>query len=254
MNKTVFITGATSGIGLATAQLLAKNNYNLILCGRRQERLDTLEKELGEKTIVKTLKFDVSKRDEVEKAIQSLPANFNTPDILINNAGNAHGLDLSQDADLDDWDKMIDINVKGVMYVTKNLLPRMLQKKHGHIVNIGSIAGKEVYLKGNAYCASKHALTAFSDALRIDLNDKGIKVSTVSPGAVNTEFSTVRFKGDTEKANKVYEGFSPLRAEDIADLIFFMISRPSHVNISDSIILPTAQAAAGMIHKKENQL
>ena len=187
---------------------------------------------------------------EVFDAVNTLTDEWENIDFLINNAGNAHGLDLSQDADLDDWEQMIDINVKGVMYVTKALIPKMLKKKTGHIINIGSIAGKEVYLKGNAYCSSKHALTALSDGLRLDLNGTGIKVSTVSPGAVNTEFSEVRFKGDKNKANSVYEGFEPLVAKDIAELIHFIISRPSHVNLSDTIILPTAQASASIIHKK----
>jgi NADP-dependent 3-hydroxy acid dehydrogenase YdfG len=249
MHKIAFITGATSGIGLATAKIMAENAINLIICGRREERIAQIEKELGQKTNVYSLCFDVSKREQVFEAINSLPEQWKAIDYLINNAGNAHGLDLSQDASLDDWEKMIDINVKGVLYVTKAFLPQMIEQKSGHIVNIGSIASKEVYQKGNVYCASKHALDAFSKGLRLDLNGTGIKVSSINPGAVNTEFSSVRFKGDKEKADKVYEGFEPLYAEDIADLIYFVVSRPAHVNISDSVILSTAQASASVIHR-----
>ena len=251
MNKKAFITGATSGIGLETAKIFAKNNIDLILCGRRKERLELIKAELEKLVAVHILCFDVSKREEVFDAVQSLPGNWSDIDLLINNAGNAHGLDLSQNADLDDWELMIDINVKGVMYVTKALLPGMIEQQEGHIINIGSIAGKEVYLKGNAYCASKHALTAFSDGLRLDLNGTGVKVSTVSPGAVNTEFSKIRFKGDKQKADGVYEGFEPLTAQDVANLIYFIVSRPPHVNLSNTIILPTAQASASMIHRKK---
>jgi 3-hydroxy acid dehydrogenase/malonic semialdehyde reductase len=242
MNKKAFITGATSGIGRASAQIFADNKIDLIICGRRSERLALLEKELNKKVNIKSLCFDVSDRNETMDAINSLPDNWKPIDFLINNAGNAHGLSLSQDANLDDWEKMLDINVKGVMYVT--------ERGKGHIVNISSIAGKEVYLKGNAYCASKHALSAFSDGLRLDLNGTGIKVSSINPGAVNTEFSEVRFKGDKTKAENVYEGFEPLVAEDIAELIYFIVSRPAHVTISDSTILPTAQASASLIHRK----
>lgn len=250
MNKIALITGATSGIGYATAKLFADNNINLILCGRRKEKLIQLNKEISEKVKTHHLVFDVSNREKVFDAVDSLPEEWKNIDILINNAGNAHGLDTVDTADLDDWDKMIDINVKGLMYVTKAVLPKMIERKSGHIVNISSIAGKEVYMKGNAYCASKHAVDAFNSGLRIDLMDKGIKVSVINPGAVNTEFSAVRFKGDQEKADKVYEGFAPLLAEDIADLIHFVVSRPKHVNISDTMILPTAQVAASLIHKE----
>lgn len=251
MNKIAFISGATSGIGLATAQLLAKNNIDLILCGRREERLKELEAELSQLVAVKTLKFDVRDRKAVFDSINSLPTEWKNIQYLINNAGNAHGLSSSQDADIDDWDAMIDINVKGLMYVTKAVLPFMVEKKSGHIVNISSIAGKEVYANGNAYCASKHAVTAFSDGLRLDLNPEGIKVSNICPGAVDTEFSMVRFKGDQAKADAVYEGYTPLYANDIADLIHFVISRPAHVNISDSIILSAAQASATLINRKQ---
>jgi NADP-dependent 3-hydroxy acid dehydrogenase YdfG len=250
MSKIALITGATSGIGHATAWLFAENKIDLIVCGRRTDRLEKLKNELQQTVKVFTLSFDVSNRKSVFESIESLPAEWKAIDILVNNAGNAHGLDLAQDANLDDWEKMIDINVKGLMYVTKAVLPLMLEQKKGHIVNIGSIAGKEAYMKGNAYCASKHAVDAFNDGLRIDLMGTGIKVSSVSPGAVNTEFSTVRFKGDKEKADKFYEGFTPLVAEDIAELIYFVISRPAHVNIADTIIFPTAQTAATSIFRK----
>lgn len=249
MTKIALITGATSGIGYATARIFAENNIDLIVCGRRTDKLSQLEKEISDKVKVQKLSFDVSNRDKVFEALNSLPDDWKNIDILVNNAGNAHGLDTVETANLDDWDKMIDINVKGLMYVTKAILPWMIKRQSGHIVNISSIAGKEVYLKGNAYCASKHAVDAFNAGLRIDLMDKGIKVSVINPGAVNTEFSTVRFKGDKEKADKVYEGFEPLLAEDIADLIQFVVSRPKHVNISDTMILPSAQVTATQIHK-----
>jgi 3-hydroxy acid dehydrogenase/malonic semialdehyde reductase len=250
MSKIALITGASSGIGYATAKLFAKNNIDVIVCGRRIERLDRLVKDIGSSVNMQKLQFDVSKREEVFNAINSLPENWKNIDILVNNAGNAHGLDLAQDANLDDWDKMIDINVKGLMYVTKAVLPLMLKNNKGHIVNISSVAGKETYLKGNVYCASKHAVDSFNDGLRVDLTGTGIKVSSVSPGAVNTEFSTVRLKGDKERADKFYEGFDPLVAEDIADLIYFIVSRPSHVNIADTVIFPSAQTAATSIHRK----
>ncbi|MBN1119132.1 MAG: SDR family NAD(P)-dependent oxidoreductase [Bacteroidales bacterium] len=244
------VTGASSGIGYATARIFAENHIDLILCGRRNSRLVALENEISGR--VKTIKlvFDVTDRKHVFEKINSLPEEWKNIDIVLNNAGNAHGLDLAQDASLDDWEAMIDINVKGLMYVTKAVLPYMIRNKKGHIVNISSIAGKEAYLKGNAYCASKHAVDGFNNGLRQDLLGTGIKVSLVSPGAVNTEFSTVRFKGDKERADKVYEGFEPLLAEDIADLIYFIVSRPRHVNIADSIILPSAQASATNFYKQ----
>ena len=249
MSKTIFITGATSGIGQATARILGKQGHNLIICGRRAERLLKLKSELDTDTKVYTLNFDVRDNAEVVKAINSLPEDLEI-DVLINNAGNAHGLAPIQDGDIHDWDAMIDINVKGLLYVTKALLPRIEKSKKAHIINIGSTAGREVYPKGNVYNASKFAVHALSEAMRIDLMDKKIKVSQIAPGAVNTEFSKVRFKGDQEKADKVYEGFDALSAKDIAELIEFMISRPRHVNLADVLILPTAQVKAGMIHKE----
>lgn len=249
MNKTALITGATSGIGKATAQLLAKNNFNMILCGRREDRLEELAQELGSITQVHTLCFDVRDKESVSNQISSLPAAFSTIDVLINNAGNAHGLDPIQTGSLDDWDAMIDINVKGLLYVSKAIIPGMIAKKSGHIINIGSIAGKEVYPNGNVYCASKHAVDALNQAMRIDLNPYGIRVGAIHPGAVETEFSEVRFKGDTSRAASVYNGFEPLHAEDIADIIHFVVTRPYHVNIGDLLVLPTAQAAATILKR-----
>ena len=249
MNKIALVTGATSGIGKATAQILAKNNYKIILCGRREDRLLELKKELSSFTEVCTLSFDVRDKKAVFDSINSLPEAFSKIDVLINNAGNAHGLDSIQNGDLDDWDAMIDINVKGLLYVSKAIIPKMIAQKSGHIINIGSIAGKEVYPNGNVYCASKHAVDALNQAMRIDLNPFGIRVGGIHPGAVETEFSEVRFKGDSERAANVYKGFEPLRAEDIADIIHFVISRPYHVNIADLIVLPTAQASATVMNK-----
>ncbi len=248
--KTAFITGATSGIGKATAQLFAKNNIRLILCGRRNERLIQLKEELSKLTDVTTLQFDVSKKDEVFNAIESLPKGFQKIDILINNAGNAHGLSTIQDGNLDDWDAMLDINVKGLLYVSKAILPQMVDRNNGFVVNIGSIAGKEVYPNGNVYCASKYAVNALNKAMRIDLNKHNIRVSAIHPGAVETEFSEVRFKGDTDKAKNVYKGFKALQAEDIADIIYFVVTRPYHVNIEDLVVYPTAQASATILNKE----
>jgi len=249
MKKTAFITGATSGIGKATAELFAKNNIRLILCGRRADRLEKLQNLLSVFTEVTTLQFDVSKREEVVTAIKSLPENFRDIDILINNAGNAHGLSSIQDGDLDDWDAMIDINVKGLLYVSKAVIPIMVAKNNGFIVNIGSIAAKEVYPNGNVYCASKHAVDALNKAMRIDLNKHNIRVSAIHPGAVETAFSEVRFKGDVERAKTVYVGYKALKAEDIADIIHFVITRPYHVNIEDLVVYPSAQASATIMNK-----
>lgn len=251
MSKIVLITGATSGIGKATAELFAENGFDLILCGRRQERLDELKVELSHKTRVITLNFDVRNKTEVAEKIHSLPKEFANVSILVNNAGNAHGLDTVETASIDDWDAMIDINVKGLLYVTKAVLPQMISRKSGHIINIGSLAGKEVYPKGSVYCASKHAVDAINQGLRIDLNEYGIRVGAVNPGLVETEFSEVRFKGDTEKAANVYNGFEPLKAENIADIIHFVVTRPYHVNIADLLVLPTAQAASTIVNKKQ---
>ena len=250
-NKTVLITGATSGIGRATAILFAVKGYRLVLCGRRQDRLEALQLELGKKTQVHILNFDVRENEAVKNAIAGLPKEFTKIDVLINNAGNAHGLDPIQEGSEEDWDAMMDINVKGLLYVSKAIIPQMTERKSGHIINIGSTAGKEVYPKGNVYCASKHAVDALTTGMRIDLNPFGIKVGAVNPGAVETEFSNVRFKGDDAKADAVYVGFDPLVAEDIAETLLFVVTRPSHVNIADLVITPTAQASATVFNKAD---
>lgn len=250
MKTTAFITGATSGIGKATAEIFAKNNIKLVLCGRRTERLKKLQTRLSKLTEVTTLQFDVSKREEVEIAIKSIPEGFKKIDILINNAGNAHGLSSIQEGNLDDWDAMIDGNVKGLLYVSRAIIPQMVERNNGFIINIGSIAGKEVYANGNVYCASKHAINALNKAMRIDLNKHNIRVAAIHPGAVETDFSKVRFKGDTEKAKTVYAGYKALQAEDIADIIYFVVTRPYHVNIEDLVVYPTAQASATILNKK----
>lgn len=249
MNKTILITGATSGIGKATAIHFAALGARLILCGRRQERLNQLKEELP--TEVHTLNFDVRDKASVFKAIGSLPERFKNIDVLLNNAGNAHGLHDVIEANLDDWDAMIDGNVKGVMYVTKAILPFMTERKSGHIINVGSIAGLEVYPKGNVYCASKSALNAFTQGLRIDLNPLGIRVGAVHPGLVETEFSEVRFKGNVNRAKSVYSQLEALQAEDIANTIAFMVHAPKHVTIADITVLPTDQANATVLNKKK---
>ena len=249
MKKTALVTGATSGIGKATAQILAKNNYKIILCGRREDRLLELEKELSEFTEIHTLSFDVRDKKAVFESINSLPEAFSKIDVLINNAGNAHGLEPIQNGHLDDWDAMIDINIKGLLYVSKAIIPKMIAQKSGHIINIGSTAGKEVYANGNVYCATKHAVDALNQGMRIDLNPYGIRVGAIHPGMVSTEFSEIRFKGDTDKAANVYKGLEPLQAEDIADIIHFVVSRPYHVNIADLMVLPTAQASATIVNR-----
>ncbi|OEY72152.1 SDR family NAD(P)-dependent oxidoreductase [Salegentibacter salarius] len=248
--KTAFITGATSGIGKATASALAREGINLILCGRREERLAELKKELSKRVAVYTLCFDVRDKEVVFEKINSLPEKFQKIDILINNAGNAHGLNPIQDGNIDDWDAMLDINVKGLLYVSKAIFPLMISQGTGHIINIGSTAGKEVYPNGNVYCASKYAVDALNQAMRIDLNKHGIRVGAVNPGLTQTEFSEVRFKGDTEKAKSVYEGFQALRPEDIADIIRFVVTRPYHVNIADLVVMPTAQASSVTVNKE----
>jgi NADP-dependent 3-hydroxy acid dehydrogenase YdfG len=249
MSKIALITGATSGIGEATAKVFADHDINLIICGRRQDRLQTLKKQLETKVKVHSLSFDVRDKKEVFRLLESLPIEWQGIDILINNAGNAHGLDPIQDGSIDDWEAMIDINVKGLLYVSKSLIPGMIKRKSGHIVNIGSIAGKQVYPNGNVYCASKHAVDAINNGMRLDLNKHNIKVSQVSPGLVETEFSLVRFKGNQDRSDTVYKGMEPLTGHDVADLILFIVTRPQHVNISDSIIFPTAQASSTIVNR-----
>ena len=248
--KTILITGATSGIGLAAAKKLAKSKNQLILCGRRQRKLDEISSELSKTSNILSLCFDVSEKNEVTKLLDNLPEGFSSIDILINNAGNAHGMDTIQDGSLEDWDNMIDSNVKGLLYVSRIIIPKMIEKQSGHIINIGSLAGREVYEKGNIYCATKHAVNAISKAMRIDLNKTGIKVSEINPGLVETDFSNVRFKGDNNRAKKVYQGYKALQSDDIADIIEFVINRPSHVNIADILVLPQAQATSSIIDKK----
>ncbi|WP_243473584.1 SDR family NAD(P)-dependent oxidoreductase [Winogradskyella sp. MH6] len=248
MKKTALITGATSGIGRATAHEFAKHGINLVLCGRRQQRLDSIEKALSKQTDVHTLNFDVRDKEKTFEAIASLPPKFQNIDILINNAGNAHGLDPIQDGSLDDWDAMMDINVKGLLYVSKAIIPGMTERQSGHIINIGSSAGKEVYPNGNVYCGSKHAVLAITEGMRIDLNPFGIKVSAVNPGLVETEFSQVRFKGGSQ-ADNVYKGYKALQPEDVAEVIYFAVSRPAHVNIADVLMFCTAQASSTIVKK-----
>ncbi|UOQ68137.1 SDR family NAD(P)-dependent oxidoreductase [Hymenobacter volaticus] len=246
--QTAFITGASSGIGRATAVALSKAGFQLVVTGRRRERLEELAQELAP-VPVHILTFDVRDKAAVEAAVAGLPAEFAEVDVLVNNAGNAHGLAPIQDGDPTDWDAMLDGNVKGLLYVSRALLPTMTRRKKGHIINIGSIAGHETYANGNVYCASKAAVAALSKGMRLDLLPHHIRVAEVNPGAVETEFSQVRFKGDTDRAAGVYKGFEPLRAEDIADIIQFMVTRPAHVNIAEVLILPAAQAAATVIRK-----
>lgn len=241
-NKIILITGATSGIGRATAIRFANVGARLILCGRRKEKLDVLLRDLGENH--QSLIFDVRDKKAVFKAIESLPKEFKKIDVLINNAGNAHGMDSAQTANLDDWDAMIDSNVKGLMYVTKAVLPFMVEKQKGQIINLGSIAAKEVYPDGSVYCSSKAAVDSFTKGLRVDLNPLGIRVGAIHPGLVETEFSYVRFKGDQKRSKKVYEGMNALNADDIADAILYMTQVPEKVNIADIVILPTSQANA----------
>jgi 3-hydroxy acid dehydrogenase/malonic semialdehyde reductase len=250
MKPIALITGATSGIGEATAKILA-NSHHLILCGRRIERLQNLAKDLKVITDCHLLNFDVRDRAAISDAISGLPENWKDIDVLINNAGNAHGLHSIQEGDVADWDAMIDINVKGLLYVSKAIIPGMIDRGRGQIVNIGSIAGIEVYPRGNVYCGSKYAVNAISQGMRMDLNPHGIRVCEIKPGLVETEFSLVRFKGDEDRARQVYQGFDPLVAEDIADAVNYVITRPAHMTVADMVILPTAQASATIINKKQ---
>lgn len=251
--RTVFLTGATSGIGAATARLLAGSDFRLVLCGRREERLTELKAELSVKTEIHTLAFDVRDQAATESAISGLPDNWSNIDILINNAGNAHGLSPIQEGDLADWEAMMDINVKGLLYVSRAILPGMVNRNNGHIINIGSIAGKEVYPNGNVYCASKFAVDAITNSMRLDLNKHRIKVTGIHPGLVNTEFSAVRFKGDQNRADQVYRGMTPLSGNDIAELIRFILDRPSHVQIADLVVFPTAQASSTQVMREDDQ-
>jgi len=252
MSRIALITGATSGIGKATAEVFAHAGIDLILCGRRQEKLDEISGNLSAKVRVTTLVFDVRDKGAVLAMIGSLPDEWKNIDILINNAGNAHGLGSLDEGDLEDWDAMIDGNVKGLLYVSKAIIPLMLERAKGHIVNISSIAGKQIYANGTVYCASKAAVEAVSEGMRLELTQHGIKVTNVAPGAVETEFSLVRFKGDESRAEKVYQGFDPLQAADIADAILYAVNAPARVTIADLTILAAAQSAATVIHKKQD--
>jgi NADP-dependent 3-hydroxy acid dehydrogenase YdfG len=252
--KTALITGATSGIDEATAYAFAEKGFRLILTGRRADRLNSIADELTGRysTNVITLDFDVRNRQETETAINSIPDRFKSIDILVNNAGLAVGLSHVQDGNIDDWDRMIDTNIKGLLYITRTVAPLMIARRKGHIVNVGSIAGREVYENGGVYCATKHAVDALSQAMRIDMLDSGIKVTNVCPGATETEFSIIRFKGDVERAKKVYEGYHALSADDIAEIVTWIVSMPEHVCINDILIMPTAQANATKFNKIEN--
>ena len=252
MSQIVLITGATAGIGEACAKLFAEKNYNLILTGRRNDRLIRLAEEL-KKTFgieITTLEFDVRDKDQVQKSLDGLSAEWRNIDVLINNAGLSQGLDPIYQGNTNDWDTMIDTNVKGLLYITKMVSAWMVERRKGHIVNLGSIAAKETYANGNVYCATKHAVDSLNQAMRIDLLPFGIRVTGIHPGAVETEFSEVRFKGDSERAKKVYQGYEPLVARDIAETIWFAVSRPAHVNINDLVIMPTAQASTMYWNKK----
>ena len=249
MKKLALITGATSGIGEATAKLFAQNDINLILCGRRKDRLHELEKQLSKQVSVKTLSFDVGNKTDVKQNLESLKDTWRNIDILVNNAGGAHGLDLFVDSDSNDWEQMIDYNVKGLLYVSKEIVPWMINRKNGQIINISSIAGKQTYGKGMVYCASKSGVEAISKGMRLELVPHGIRVSNIAPGAVETEFSMIRFKGDEAKAKSVYRDYDPLVAQDIADSIFYCVNVPEHVQIADMTILPAAQSDATTIYK-----
>jgi 3-hydroxy acid dehydrogenase / malonic semialdehyde reductase len=248
-NKIALITGATSGIGKACALTLAKMGFDIIATGRREERLEELRKELASEVRFLPLVFDVREREKVGEILGNLPADWSAVDILINNAGNAHGMDPIQTGNLDDWDAMMDINVKGLLYVSKSIIPGMTERNSGMIINIGSIAGKEVYPNGNVYCGSKFAVDAITKGMRIDLNPYGIKVIGIHPGLVETEFSLVRFKGDETRAESIYKGFEPLYAKDIAEIVEFVVNRPAHVVLADIVVLPTAQASATLVKK-----
>jgi len=252
MRKIALVTGATAGIGMAVAEILAENSYNLIITGRRRELLDKLKNELGVKykSDVLALNFDIRDRKQTEESIDNLPKSWENIDVLINNAGLSAGLAPIHEGLVDDWEKMIDTNIKGLLYITRKVAPLMINRGSGHIVNISSIAAKETYEGGNVYCATKHAVDALNKGMRIDLVKHNIKVTSISPGMVETEFSIVRFKGDKARADKVYEGLTPLSAEDVAEAVWFALSRPAHVNINDMLIMPTAQASITTVVRK----
>jgi len=247
--KTALITGATSGIGKATAELLAKNNWRLIICGRNVEVLSQMKADLSVTTEIFTLNFDIREFSQVEKAINSIPENWKKIDVLMNNAGNAHGMDSLENGNIDDWDAMMDGNVKGILYISKLLIPGMKAQKSGHIVNISSTAARQTYANGVVYCASKKAVDVISEGMRLELTEFGIKVTNLQPGLTETDFSKVRFKGDEERAKTVYQGFQALKPTDIADAISYCIHAPKHVCISDLTIYPSAQAESRTVYK-----
>ena len=250
MKKTIFITGATSGIGKATAEVFAKQGHRLIICGRRKEVLDNLQIQLSNFTDVYSLVFDVRNQQEVQNAINSLPEDWKNIDVLVNNAGNAHGLEPISDANISDWDAMMDGNVKGLLYVSQPIIKLMKANNSGHIVNISSVAARQTYANGTVYCASKKAVDVISEGMRLELTEFGIKVTNVQPGAVETDFSKVRFKGDEERAATVYAGYEPLIAEDIADAISYCVNAPDRVSIAEICIYPKAQAEPRTIFRK----
>lgn len=251
MKLTAFVTGATSGIGEASAIVLAKLKYRLVLTGRRAERLNALCRKLESEFDCECLPlvFDIRDNRQTLEALEAMPQSWKRIDLLVNNAGLAAGVDPIQQGNWDNWERMIDTNVKGLLFVSRQIIPQMVDRQSGQIVNISSIAGLEVYENGNVYCASKHAVAAITKGMRIDLLKHGIKVSSISPGAVETEFSLVRYDGDAEKAKKVYQGIVPLTASDIADALEFIVTRPAHVNINDMVIMPTQQASSAYIHR-----
>lgn len=254
MRKIALITGASAGIGKAAAQKLAENKYNIIIAGRRLKQLEELKNELGikHKADVFILNFDIQNQKETSDAIDSLPEGWKKIDVLINNAGLSVGLNAVQDGELDDWERMINTNIKGLLYVSKKVIPLMIARNSGHIVNITSVAGKEVYEKGNVYCATKAAAETLTKGMRIDLLGHGIKVTSIAPGMVETEFSLVRFKGDKQRADDVYKDVVPLSAEDVADAILYAVTRPPHVNINDMLIMPTAQASVNHLNRNKS--
>jgi len=251
MKKTALITGATSGIGRSTAHILAKNGFDIIATGRRQQRLGQLKMELQSeyKADVFILNFDIRKYDDVKFAVSTLTGKWKEIDVLVNNAGLSVGLNSIHEGEPDDWERMIDTNIKGLLYITRLISPLMAERKQGHIINIGSIAGREVYENGNVYCATKYGVHALSQGMRIDLLKHNIRVTNIAPGMVETEFSEVRFKGDKTRAAEVYKGLTPLKAEDIAEAILFAVTRPPHVTINDMLIMPTAQASAYYVNR-----
>lgn len=250
--KTIFITGATSGFGKSIAYKFAQHGYQIILNGRREDRLRDIENDLKEQygAKVATLTFDIRDKEAAKNAIQSLPHDFKKIDVLVNNAGLAAGLSTIQEGSTDDWDLMIDTNLKGLLYVSRLVMPMMIAAGSGHIINISSIAGKEVYPKGNVYCATKFAVDAITKSMRIDMLEHGIKVTSIDPGAAETEFSLVRFNGDEERAKKTYQGYEPLKGEDIADIVFFAATRPAHVVLNDIVVTCIAQANTQNFYKK----